>query len=815
MIVPALQQGFNDADEATRIRLEGKMREAGVRYDAERGMLFDERGKMDKFNPEDLNRLLDDEFFGDAKGFMTSKGDERMIVEVIGANVMEPSKMVQDGKKILGFNDMGKPIFGERDGISVGWRELNTLAEQGMTETRNSVMQQMLADGEISGNDPASVSANDRIRNTYRTLQATTEGVVAPTKTIHDYAPLPNADYSKSAYANTIFGMEEKGVYLQLPEVLGQDGKPINYTYVAGTGKEATRQSLGGKVFIPKTGLAGANGKYYMDDLNQHIAAMFRKAEKVSKSTGKEKQLKAQAELQGVIDNYFGAVKRDLSSSKGFVGEHGVKARIDGLSGLYKMGDPSMSRDLVGDFEFLTENQARGMGILDQLKAGKDVYGMTTRYPSFHKDSMVPVQYRLGGTDDRFIVGSAYAGEKHRADMDGDNKHTTVISTDEKVQGEMRKAWSERTMQEEARYQKFMEKQLSENPQFSWRNLLGEHPEFQAMGANTSDEIASKVGRGVVGMLSDFNLELRQLGGEAFGLEDQRYQTMARLGDLSEQKLISSKHGLNLVDGKLPALAFMDYVRGATVESHQKALSLAETMFGADVVKQENIAAALDASREAMGHVERTMKDPGFNFGKSRGVGNSMDLTDMRRFIGEDAGVNSFREQLQNIVIDEPEPPKPGGPVPPSGGTTPPKGPTPPSPPSGGPGGGSPPKPPKGNFWKNASKGKRALMIGGGVALLGAAGYNMVRDDSPLPSHGGIGSATAQGSTYGSPSYGGGAPESSRGYSVDVRSRGAVSADRVENAMHGYQGGGLSVSRQDNTRELNSLFYRDQVESHI
>lgn len=831
MVVPALQEGFEQADDATKIRLQGKLSEAGLQYDSEKKRLLDLRGSMDSFDPEKLNSLLDDEFFGSQRGFMTSKGDERMIVEVIGSNVVEPSKMVQDGKKVLGFNEKGNPIFGQRDGISVGWRELNTLGEQGMTETRGSIMDQMIEAGRVAEKGPVSVATNDRIRNTYTTLQATTEGVEAPVKTIHDFKSLPDADYSMSAYKGTIFDAEGKGVYLQLPEVVGQDGKPINYTYVAGTGKEASRQSLNNRVFIPKTGLTGADGKYYMDDLNQHIAAIFRKAEQVSKSTSYEKQIKAQSELQGTIDNYFGAVKRDLSSSKGFVGEHGVKARIDGLSGLYKMADPSMSRDLVGDFEFLTETQAKSLGILDKLQAGEEVYGMTTRYPSFHKDSMVPVQYRLGGTDERFIVGSAYAGEKHRADMDGDAKHTAVISTEENVQEEMRKAWSERAEKEEARYQSFLKKQLSDNPQFSWKNLLGDVPEFQAMGANTSEEIASKVGRGIVGMLSDFNLELRQLGGEAFGLEDGRYEAMARLGELSEQKLISSKHGLNLVDGKLPAMAFMDYVRSGTIEGHQKAMELADVMFGADVAKEANIASALDASREAMGRTERTMKDPGFNFGKSRGVGNSMDLNTMKQYIQENPGVNSFREQLQNILDGDalaaqqasgsttsqvpPEPPPTG---PSSGGTKrPDMSPPPESPPSGGGGGGgpTPPKDGKSGFWKGASKGKKALLVGGGVALLGVAGYNMVRDDSPLPTQGGVGSAKARPAPHAPSVSQAGPPESSRGYDVQVNTKGAVSAGRVENAMHQYQGGSLTVSRQDNTKQLNSLFYRDQVESHI
>lgn len=842
MVVPALQQGFEQADDATKIRLQGKLADAGLQYDTEKKRLLDMRGGMDSFDPEKLNTLLDDDFFGAEKGFKTSKGDERMIMEVIGSNVAAPAKMVQDGKKILGFNKEGDPIFGRPDGISVGWRELNTLGEQGMTETRGAVMQQMLNSGNEKGSGPVSATSNERIRNTYMTLEATTAGVEAPVKTIHDFNPLPDADYSMSAYKGTIFDLEGKGAYLELPEVKGADGEAINYTYETGVGKNKTRQNLNGKLFIPKTGLTGADGKYYMDALNQHVAAIFRKAEQVSKSTSSEKQRIAQEELQGTIDNYFKAVKHDLSSSKGFVGEHGVKARMDGLSGLYKMSDPSMSKDLVGDFEFLTDKQAKAMGILDKLNAGEEVFGMTTRYPSFHKDSMVPVQYRLGGTDERFITGSAYAGEKHRADMDGDGKHTSVISTEENVQAEMKKAWETKTMDDEARYQKFLTKQLQQNPQFSWQSLLGDVPEFQAMGVNTSEEVAAKVGRGIVGMLSDFNLEMRQLGGEAFGVDDGRYKMMAELGEMSEQKLISSKHGLNLVDGKLPAIAFLDHVRAGTIESHEKALDLAKKMFGEDTVKESNIAGALDASREAMGKVERNLKDPGFNFGKSRGVGNSMDLAQMQEFVQANPGVNSYREQLQNILdsevtkpeLDVPSDRSPsvpeaidtrrrgGGPNPPPGGPPPSGGPGGPPPggprpdgPGGGPSGGGP-KPPLddgGGFWKNA-KGKKAIAIGAGVALMSVAGYNMLKDDT-LPTQGGVGQSTAKAASYEPPKTLKEFSETPRGYDVQVRTSGAVKAERVEGALQQYGSGNLSVTRQDNTKQLNSLFYRDQVESHI
>lgn len=397
-------------------------------------------------------------------------------------------------------------------------------------------------------------------------------------------------------------------------------------------------------------------------------------------------------------------------------------------------------------------------------------------------------------------------------------------------------------MDDEARYQKFLTKQLQQNPQFSWQSLLGDVPEFQAMGVNTSEEVAAKVGRGIVGMLSDFNLEMRQLGGEAFGVDDGRYKMMAELGEMSEQKLISSKHGLNLVDGKLPAIAFLDHVRAGTIESHEKALDLAKKMFGEDTVKESNIAGALDASREAMGKVERNLKDPGFNFGKSRGVGNSMDLAQMQEFVQANPGVNSYREQLQNILdsevtkpeLDVPSDRSPsvpeaidtrrrgGGPNPPPGGPPPSGGPGGPPPggprpdgPGGGPSGGGP-KPPLddgGGFWKNA-KGKKAIAIGAGVALMSVAGYNMLKDDT-LPTQGGVGQSTAKAASYEPPKTLKEFSETPRGYDVQVRTSGAVKAERVEGALQQYGSGNLSVTRQDNTKQLNSLFYRDQVESHI
>ncbi|MGF0347790.1 hypothetical protein ACQR3P_29540 [Rhodococcus sp. IEGM1300] len=849
MIADEMRNTSDSWDEETKLRVESKLSQAGYQWDDSSKRLYDTRDELTGFNPKNVDALLGDAAFSS----IDRSGKETFIVDMAASDVGDYSKMVgQEGRQVIGRDADGEDILGRMDGVRLGWRELNVLQEQGLGSNREALMDEMIQGAIDEKDGPVRTSALQRAQNTRAVFDATLRGIDAKTSQIRDFNDLPLDNHVEDSYKGTIFDIEGKGVYLELPTVQGIDGKDINYTYEAGTARESVRQGLeGNRLFIPNVGLDGLKGERYLDGLNGQIANIYKKAKSVETATGPQSKLDAQKDLQGAIDGYFKRVTHDLTSSKGHFAQNVSTAKVSGVSGLLKMVDPVAAAEINGDYEFLTDNQAKAMGVFDKLQSGEDVFGQSVRYPSFHGDSMVAVKYALGGTDDRFLLGTAYTGFLQRGDQDGDMKHNILISQSEEAQAELRNRWETQRGAENARYESFMNKVNSQTPGFDWRTAVGGDKEFAAMGANTSEEISAKIGKRLVGMTSNMNLQLRQLADQAFDAGSDQHQMMYTLGESIEQKLISSKHGLSSVDGKLPALAFMDLIKQNTVESHQRALDVANEFIGEDFVERTNLSSALDATRQAVGIAEVNLRNPAFQIGSSGGITADVSMSEIDEILSANPGGNSLHQQMHKAMgeanelygtigeahttsqwddtfaedqrrhrqteggsvdtgpskgpYDDGPPPSNPPDIPQSG---------PPEPPGGGTSGGGPP--PDVPNWQNnlddmvnhVKRNKRAYLLGG--AAVGAMSmYNMLNDgpsgfNSPPPKTSG-GTLASQ--------Y-----ETSRGYQVIAQARGKMPTERIQgqvSAWTGQSGGNLNIEKKDNTKKLNPMFYRDQVEGYI
>lgn len=825
VIADEMRQNADAWDEDTMIRVGQKLEDAGYSWDSDKQSLIDFRDEKTSFNPKTVDALLADEAFQ----YIDNGGREKFIVDLAASDVGDYSKIVGgEGRQVLGYDADGDAILGKFDGVRLGWRELNVLQEQGLGENRDALMEQMIDGASEEKGGVARTSALQRAQNTRAVYEATLSGIDAPILQVRDLNDLPMDNHLEASYKDTIFDMEGMGAYLQLPTIDGLDGKPIDYTYEAGTSRESSRAALkDNKIFIPNVGVDGVEGQRYLDALNGQIANIFKKAKAVEGATSTDAQRKAQQDLQGAIDGYFGRVTHDLTSSKGHFAQNVSSAQVSGISGLYRMVDPLVASELDGDFEFLTDNQAKALGIFDKLQAGEEVYGQTLRYPSFHGDSMASVQYRLGGDDDSRLLGTAFTGFLERGDQDGDQKHSFIISQSEQAQAELKRRWQAQRGESNAKYDAFMQKVMTAEPGFDWRNAVGGDAEFQAMGANTDNEIAAKIGKRLVGMTSNLNLQLRQLADQAYEPGSQEQQMMYTLGETIEQKLISSKHGLSAVDGKIPALAFMDNIKQGTAESHQRALEIASEFIGPDFVERTNLASALDATRQAVGIAEVNLRNPAFQIGSSGGITADISMADVDDILSSDPGSNSMHQQMHRAMNhadglygtlsgedvaddwtrDRTVEDVPGGAVdvqqerPPvmEPDLTPSTGGGPPTPTPDGPN----PSAMMDDMLSHVKRNKRAYAIGG--AAVGALSlYNMFNNEpsgryAPPPSQ------SSHASEY----------ETSRGYKVVAQARGKLPTERIEGQVRAWTDGNLHVEKRDNTKRLDPRFYRDQVEGYI
>lgn len=846
-VAEEMRTNAGDWDVETMLRVGQKLYKAGYEWDFEKGRMIDKTGELSTFDPANVQAIFDDDAF---RG-LAQAGRETFIVDMAASDVGDYSKIVgQEGRQVIGQTADGEDILGKFDGVKLGWRELNVLQEQGLGNNREALMDSMIQSAVEEKEGVVRTSALQRMQNTSAVFEATLNGIDAPTMQVRDFNDIPLDMKNEDAYKGTIFDIEGKGVYLELPTVEGIDGKTINYTYEAGTSRDGLRKELdGNRIFIPNTGLDGIQGQRYMDNLNGQIANIYKRASEVEKATSVDVKRAAQQELQSAIDGFFGKVTHDLTSSKGHMAQNVSTAKVAGVSGLLKMVDPFASHDIQGDFEFLTENQAKAMGIFEKLQAGDDVFGQSLRYPSFHGDSMVAVKYALGGTDDRYLLGTAFTGFLERGDQDGDQKHNFIISQTDEAQAELRQRWETQRGAENARYDAFMQKVRTQEPGFDWRTILGDDVTFQQMGGNTDEEIAAKIGKRLVGMTSNLNLQMRQLADSAFEAGSEQQQLMYTLGETIEQKLISSKHGLNAVDGRLPAIAFMDALKQNTVESHQQAIDIATEFIGQDFVDKTNLSAALDATRQAVGIAEVNLRNPAFQIGSSGGVTADISMEELNDVIMGDPGSNSLHQQfhrgmdtadalygtidqgsvsdpIQDEFIEEGRRRRrgggPGGGGPGGGGPNGP-GPTgPPMDPGGGGGGGydggsggyppappGPPDPPDvthtlDDMADHMKRNKKAYLLGGAVAA-GAALFSGMQGPNNFAPPAQKSSNQEYASQY----------ETSRGQQIIAQARGKMPTERIEGQVKAWTDGNMNVERKDNTKKLNPMFYRDQVEGYI
>jgi len=398
---------------------------------------------------------------------------------------------------------------------------------------------------------------------------------------LHQFRPLPELELDEYTYRGTIFDKEyvtnllgEQGVeapkhgyWLELPSVETTSGGEKFVTLNI----DGERRPIN-RIFVPFMNLEGANGDIYSRQLQQKIADIYRRAQEVDASKNRKERNEALGRLQKSVDDYYQTLVEQISSSKGLLGNDVFKATMpNSASGLFKLLDPQTSMELDGEYTFISEADAKALGVYDKLteierlrKLGKqvdDLYVMNVRYPTFHKNAMQVSKLRIGKNikQGEFLTTSLMSAWM-KADSDGDYDHIVVIDNDE-IQKEWKMLYEKRLQQLDKLYKEHISKQSTADRKFDAEYITGGASEFEAFVPNTEEEMAAKIGKRAIGSASNLNLFLHQLADEYLEQGSQAQEDIKTFGAAIEQKLISSKHseGKALV-GRAPAFEMIQAI---------------------------------------------------------------------------------------------------------------------------------------------------------------------------------------------------------------------------------------------------------------
>ncbi|PVC75074.1 hypothetical protein C2I27_04095 [Priestia megaterium] len=865
------------------------------------GLTWNEENKgfIDNSFGEHIDRNAFDEVFANLNkkniniSPVTTEGVRYGILDAHLSKVSNYSKVVDHtGRAVLGFDTDGKKIYGEKDGVQWGHREMGVLKSYGLEETYNHVFNVMK---EKSNRTNETVGVKESLR--YLAEDKGIEGIGIQAS---EFESLPEVHRTLldiegenvGSYKGTIFDkqavqgiverMEAKhgpdakvsnghGFWFELPSVERTDGKLDKVTVNMDNGK---LQELD-RIFIPFTSLEGANGDIHLRDMQKHIANIYKKADAVNKAEDITEARKAHSELQSAVSGYMKQSFKELSSSKGMMLSDLFKTHMDtSASGLFKLMDFDTSQKYMdkygeGQYTVISEETAKKMGVYDDLKNGAEKYVANVRYPTFHDGAMQFTKLQMADwVKEGEIHTTSFSSMLQNADSDGDYSHIVLVD-DEKVQKEWKQAhdsneykfkdlWEEheaksnptRTDYEEAKPVSLSETEPKSLSKYDEETASqGKSYVSKAVG-NSDEEMASKIGKMTIGRASNLNLFIRQVADRHYSDNPQMNTKMKQFGAGLEQKLIDAKHGAE------PAgLKMIDAIYKG---DWNEAIRIDDEYFDKKFVKDFHMADVAQEMPMALTQVRDGLRTQGFKFGTSTGIQYNQNSTKMGikqfsellhgtadpkdlagdnkaaallykylREIGEDVPDNGYVEhtsplerlnatpmkertdatkkklgRVRNLASDAV-----GGSISDLGNKA-------------------------SKLWdsvKNMS-GKKAALIGGGLALTGIAGYNILNTEKPemhykseeelpsgqeqVPQRQPVPALDVPLDDF--------SETQNAAINIQASGRGFQKEHMSQMVTQGMQDIGMnagptriSVTHQDNTQQLNRQWYRDKVRENI
>ncbi|CDQ41807.1 hypothetical protein [Virgibacillus salexigens] len=534
----------------------------------------------------------------------------------------------------------------EHGGVNWGHREMGVLKDLKLDNTYNKVYETMMSQA----------SNKTRLQETKNIIASITGAVDnqnqllnnAPELEVENFRSLPSIDADMNTYKKTVFdkdyihaltgGDNAHGYWLKLPSVEAPNGNSRKVALNL-NGNTSERVAID-NIFIPFTNREETNGKVFLRDLQKKIGDIYKRADDVQRAGSIEARNTAMDSLQASVDDYFRQATKDVTSSKGQTGKEVLRAGMNTSgNGLFKLMDPKVSMDLDGEFTFISPDDAKAMGVYEDLakrasgEIDGDLFVMNTRYPTFHSNAMQIAKLRM--SDDvksgEFRTTS-WMSDLMKADSDGDYDNIVVMK-DKEVQ----KEWESRYNEQEARRQKAYEKQINKDSRsarsYDPNYILKGQDRFAPFQPNTQEELASKIGKRVIGQASNLNLTLRQMAFEYLDHGSSEQRAVLDFGQDLEQKPISSKHGLTVEEGRAPAIELVNSIyRG----NWSKTREIQQRYF-ADDFDTEMMEKAFSAIDKVKGNMENGLYNKSYKFGTSSGLDPEIGLKNITDIINGSA----------------------------------------------------------------------------------------------------------------------------------------------------------------------------------
>ncbi len=848
------QLNGKDKLEAIRIIEKGKV---GLTWDKDMGGFVDH--SYDLIIAKDQFNKVFDEL--QKKGFnispITDTGVRYGILQGIMSKVSNYSKVVDfTGNRVLHYDETWDEIgqrmkavkmYGGSDGVRWGHREMGVLKSYGMDKTYEHVYQMMKEKSERLG----------EVDSIAKSLQyMTEEHAEIEALSVHDdFKSLPKNFRNKHMYKGTIFDQKESllerfagnaavtehGFWMELPGVEKAGGGTSQVKVNLGGGEE----KLIDKIFIPFTAVEGADGDIHLRDLQKRIASIYRKADAVTQAESIESARQAQVELQGAVNSYIKQSVKELTSSEGMMFENVFKATMGGeygersvrtssASGLFKLMDYQTSLDVMerwgdGQYTIISEDMAKKMGVFDQLKTGKELYAANVRYPTFHDGAMQFTKLRMADwVKDGEMHTTSFSSMLQNADSDGDYSHIVVMD-DDQIQEEWKQAHNNLRNKYESEWNQHVEKETHKSTLTHHLVNANEGDYIGKQIGNTDEQMAAKIGKMTIGRASNLNLFIRQVADDHYGMNSEMNYQFKKFGQGLEQKLIDAKHG-----AKPKGLEMIDAIYS---NNWDKAFEIDNEYFDGQFQEKFYMKEVAEDLPIALKKVEGGLRSNALKFGTSTGIGYSLDSeqgiqtvidylhgnketgVDNKglglyhkhlREAGEFLAIDQLKEQaefesLQRHAMQERVPlglkdrakniagDLIGGGISNIGEKI-------------------------SQAW-NSVKGmnaKNQLLFGGGLAVAGVAGYNILNTEKPEMHYNNNEQSAVQ------------MPEENemdlQNASISISaSGGSIESDQVSHAVaqsmrESRMNAGptrMTVNYQDNTQQLNRQWYRDTVRENI
>lgn len=575
-------------------------------------------------------------------------GYRKGILDIRMAKVENYSKAADEtGQRVIWIDPKKgtKRYASGYDGVKFGHRELGILKREGLEESYNFLldfMKERQWEQELRGE----VSRFREVQGLLKSFEYMIEDAVqAEAISAGKFEPLPELFRNKRTYQGTIFDREAvqnlverygmkhamtgHGFWLKLPEVTRPDGStkkvtiPLNLT--------GERKAVD-KLFIPFTNLEGANGNVYLRTLQQRIATVYEKARAVDLATTIEDARVAHEQLQEAVDRYVEQGFYELTSSKGMLLEDVLKVPLSGTtssgvkvssaSGLFKLMDLETSLEYAkqygdGHYTVISPITAKKIGIYDQLKAGKELYVSSVRYPAFHPGA---IQFTRVMMDPSVREGefhtTSFASFLQNADSDGDYGYIGFIDKNE-IQEEWKRAHDRMEKRFADQWEAHLEKSAKEGIPVSISRIAKEldpGKEFLDYAKAYSDsETASKIGKITIGRASNLNLYITQLADRFLPRDSDLHYKFIRFGQGIEQEPISSKHG-----GKPVGLELIEAVYD---QDWEKAKYIDTTYFDSKFQKEFYLDEVSKEMPMLVQRLRNELRTEGLKVGTSTGIG--------------------------------------------------------------------------------------------------------------------------------------------------------------------------------------------------